>query len=507
MARLTASIEGQPRIYAIGPQGLRIGRARGNDIVLNAPVVSREHACVEWREHDIVIRDLKSRNGIFVNRLRVKDASLTDRDTITIGHFELIFEERAAQSVKISDDEYVQLRESIQLAPAVGIAQLALDARDILQYFYQVTARWNTILDQRTLLEAIMDEVLQLIEAERGFLLLTERDGQALVPMVVRAQSSSDNLTLSSTIVRRVLHEGVALLTADARRDFGLQHSIMTSNMRSVLCVPLIGRDGILGLIHLDSTGLERFTLRDRDLLTALAYPAALGIEHTRLVESVRNEEKLRQQFARFVSPNVAKTIAQQWMEHGALLLDSAEQEVSVVFSDVEGFTSLTERLPPSELQDLLNEYFSVMTDVIFEHSGTLDKFIGDGIMAVFGAPLFYPDHPRRAVDAALAMLAARSRLMRKLDPHKHFNIRIGISTGRVIAGFMGTRQRLEYTVNGDTVNTASRLEGEARPNSIYISETTFQTLGDDYLTQDVGALQLKGKQQTVRAYKVLKRL
>lgn len=506
MARLTATIDGQQRIFAIEEGGLRIGRSRENDIVLNDPIVSRHHAFIEVHGRDVIVHDLNSRNGIFVNRLRVKEAPLSDGDILMIGPFELVFEERAAQSVIISDEPYVPVREQVQPTPSDRLPDLKLDAQDILQNFYAVSARLNTILDQRELLETIMDEVLRLVKAERGFLLLARRDGQELVPMVVRTQRPNDDLTISSTIVRRVLREGIALMTADARMDFGAQQSIISHNIRSVLCVPLIGREGIIGLIHLDSTGLERFSLRDRELLTALAYQAALGIERARLAESVRNEERLRQQFSRFLSPDVAKTIAQQIAERGDLPLDAVEQEVTVLFSDVQGFTSMTERLPPLELQALLNEYLSVMTDVIFEHGGTLDKFIGDGIMAVFGAPIFYPDHPRRAVRAALGMLAARQRLMEKIEPHKHFNIRIGINTGRVIAGLVGTRQRLEYTVNGDTVNTASRLEGKAEPNSIYISEITARALGDEFETQDVGELQLKGKQQTVRAYKVLGR-
>ncbi|HYF62055.1 MAG TPA: adenylate/guanylate cyclase domain-containing protein, partial [Herpetosiphonaceae bacterium] len=156
------------------------------------------------------------------------------------------------------------------------------------------------------------------------------------------------------------------------------------------------------------------------------------------------------------------------------------------------------------ELQNLLNEYLSVMTDVIFEHGGTLDKFIGDGIMALFGAPVFHEDHARRAIDTALGMLVQHGRLMAKTDPAKHFRIRIGVNTGRVIAGLVGTRERLEYTVHGDTVNIASRLEGKAEPNSVYTSEDTVKSLGDEYQIQEVGPLQLKGKAKIVTTFRVL---
>jgi len=182
-----------------------------------------------------------------------------------------------------------------------------------------------------------------------------------------------------------------------------------------------------------------------------------------------------------------------------------------VLFADVKGFTSLSESLSPRDVQDLLNEYFHEMTEVIFQHNGTLDKYIGDGIMAVFGAPqLGDPVDPDlsaiQAVDAALGMIAAHQRLVERLDASKAFSFRIGINTGPVYAGFFGTRQRLEYTVMGDTVNTASRLEGKADLNSVLISEATHEAIGAAFDVQEMGDFQLKGKAKLVHTYKVLRR-
>jgi adenylate cyclase len=149
------------------------------------------------------------------------------------------------------------------------------------------------------------------------------------------------------------------------------------------------------------------------------------------------------------------------------------------------------------------------MTDVIFRYNGTVDKYIGDGIMAVFGAPRL-PDEPvddehaTRAVAAALEMQAAQRRLVGKWDASKAFMIRIGVNTGAAYTGFFGTRHRLEYTAIGDTVNTASRLEGAAEPGSVYIGEDTARLVAATFQLQEMGELALKGKQQRVRAYKVL---
>ena len=504
MARLLATIDGQLYTYPINATGLQIGRSRQNAIVLNHPHVSRNHAVLEVKGRDILLRDLNSSNGTFVNGLRVKDASLRADDLISVGPFEFRFDERAAASVILSDEEVVPLRSESRVVSSGRLPELALDAQDILQNFYEVSSRLNMILDLRELLDTIMDESLRLVPAERGFLLMTRQDGQELVPMVVRSPNETQSLTMSSSIARRVMREGVSLMTSDARVDFGSQQSIISQNIRSVLCVPLVGREGVLGLIHLDSPGFERFSIRDRELLTAVAYQAALGIERARLTDLVRTEETLRHQFARFLSPDVARAVAQQIAETGDLPMKPVEQEATVLFSDIQGFTSMTETLPPLELQNLLNEYLSVMTDVIFENGGTLDKFIGDGIMALFGAPVFHEDHAKRGIDTALGMLVQHQRLMAKTDPAKHFKIRIGVNTGRVIAGLVGTRERLEYTVHGDTVNTASRLEGKAEPNTVYTGEATVAQLGPEYTVHEVGALQLKGKAQTVQVYRVV---
>lgn len=504
MARLLATIDGQLYTYPINATGLQIGRSRQNAIVLNHPHVSRNHAVLEVKGRDILLRDLNSSNGTFVNGLRVKDASLRADDLISVGPFDFRFDERAAASVILSDEEVVPLRSESRVVSSGRLPELALDAQDILQNFYEVSSRLNMILDLRELLDTIMDESLRLVPAERGFLLMTRQDGQELVPMVVRSPNETQSLTMSSSIARRVMREGVSLMTSDARVDFGSQQSIISQNIRSVLCVPLVGREGVLGLIHLDSPGFERFSIRDRELLTAVAYQAALGIERARLTDLVRTEETLRHQFARFLSPDVARAVAQQIAETGDLPMKPVEQEATVLFSDIQGFTSMTETLPPLELQNLLNEYLSVMTDVIFENGGTLDKFIGDGIMALFGAPVFHEDHAKRGIDTALGMLVQHQRLMAKTDPAKHFKIRIGVNTGRVIAGLVGTRERLEYTVHGDTVNTASRLEGKAEPNTVYTGEATVAQLGPEYTVHEVGALQLKGKAQTVQVYRVV---
>jgi class 3 adenylate cyclase len=348
------------------------------------------------------------------------------------------------------------------------------------------------------LLDAIVEEVLRLIPAQRALLLL-KRENE-LVPRVIYPPLRQE-VVISSTIVRKALEAGEVVLTRDARLEIGGTESIISANIRSALCAPLLVEQGAIGLIYLDSPGRDRFGSRERDLLAAIANQAAVTIERARLTEELRKQEASRQLFERFVSPSVARDVASYFSEHGRLR-EPQELIVSVLFADVKGFSSLSERLSPREVQDLLNEYLHEMTEVIFQHNGTLDKYIGDGIMAIFGAPQVneYQDYHTtaiQAVDAALDMIEAHRRLIEKLDPSKAFDFRIGINTGPVYAGFFGTRQRLEYTVIGDTVNTAARLENRADLNSVLISEATRNAIGDAFILQEMGDYQLKGKAQT----------
>ncbi|MGQ9548427.1 MAG: adenylate/guanylate cyclase domain-containing protein [Roseiflexus sp.] len=500
MALITLDLNGEHKTYPVEARGLRIGRALENDIVLNHAIVSRYHAEIFINGRDIWVRDTNSRNGVFVNRLRIKEEQLRDGDVVQIGPFELHFEERAAQNVVLDDSRYFPVASE---ASGVFAPELNID----LQEFFRIARRLNLIIDMGELLDAIVEEVLRLIPAQRALLLL--KRANELVPRVIYPPLRQE-VVISSTIVRKALEAGEVVLTRDARLEIGGTESIISANIRSALCAPLLAEHGAIGLIYLDSPGRDRFGLRERDLLAAIANQAAVTIERARLTEELRKQEASRQLFERFVSPSVAHDVASYFSEHGRLR-EPQELIVSVLFADVKGFSSLSERLSPRDVQDLLNEYLHEMTEVIFRHNGTLDKYIGDGIMAIFGAPQVneYQDYRTtaiEAVDAALDMIEAHRRLIEKLDPSKAFDFRIGINTGPVYAGFFGTRQRLEYTVIGDTVNTAARLESRADLNSVLISEATRNAIGDAFVLQEMGDYQLKGKAQLVHTYKVIGR-
>jgi len=272
------------------------------------------------------------------------------------------------------------------------------------------------------------------------------------------------------------------------------------------MCAPLWNKDQVIGIIHVDSPMLTNcFTLNDLDLLTALANYAAVAVEQARLNQKILAEEKKRERLGRFLSPQVASRILATSTSdsQGAALGAPEVREVSVLFADIVGFTTLAEKMAPSAVALLLNDYLSRMTDVIFKYEGTLDKYIGDAIMAVFGAPLDMPDHAGRAIRAALEM---QERLAEFNAERKEvtLRIRIGINSGKVVSGEIGSINKMEYTVLGDTVNTASRLESSvAKPGSVVIGQNTYQVVSEQFVCRSLGKFTLKGKEQEVDVYEV----
>jgi len=257
------------------------------------------------------------------------------------------------------------------------------------------------------------------------------------------SSATDGKISISKTIADRVTKDRVSILTSDAMVDprFGAGDSIRFHGIRSAMCAPLWNKEHVIGIIHVDSPMLTNcFGLNDLDLLTALANYAAVAIERARLNQKLVAEEKKRERLGRFLSPQVTNRILATAESQGFALGVPETKDVSVLFADIVGFTSMSEKMSPAAVSLILNDYLSRMTDVIFKHEGTLDKYIGDAIMAVFGAPLDMPDHAVRSIRAALEM---RERLeefnAERSKEGPTLRIRIGINSGSAVAGEIGS--------------------------------------------------------------------
>jgi len=218
-----------------------------------------------------------------------------------------------------------------------------------------------------------------------------------------------------------------------------------------------------------------------------------------------QQRQRVTQLFSRFLDPRVVTGL----VEKGATdsTLTGQKRDITVLFSDIRGFTTLSEQKTPQQVVDLLNRYFSLQVEVIFRHGGTLDKYIGDAIMAFWGAPTEQPDHARRALAAAREMEQTLLAFRKEMGADgEHFDIGIGLNSGEAVVGFIGSPEhRQDYTVIGDTVNTASRIEGATKGRArILVSEATRNAVGPDVTFKDHGFAKLKGKGEEVRLYEPL---
>jgi len=489
----------------------------------------------------------------------------------------------------------------------------------------------NSTLEVDEVLQIVMDTIVRLTEAERGFLMLRDEQGEMVYRIARNWEQESINkneFAISRSIVQRVIDGGEAILTTNAREDprFGGQESIIAFNLRSILCVPLMVKNDIIGVIYTDNrirSGI--FSESERDLLIAFANQAAVSIENARLfsslkrtleevtelknlmddvfasivsgvitadvqdqitlcnraaasilgqtsaeivgrklediiptfasdirphMNSVRDSEQpivglelshilpirghvdwhlnlsplkdagqktqgvaivlddlterkkleaQRRLFERMVSPAV---IAQ--LDPNGLQLGGKRVDISVLFAAIRGFTTFSETIAPEKLVSILNRYLAAMAEAVLAQEGTIDKFMGDAIMAWFNAPVPQKDHTLRAVKAALAIRDSVEGLYKELPEDSHLAFGAGIHYGDAVLGLIGTERRLEYTAISDSVNTAKRLQENSARNQIVISREAYERVSDEIEVRPITPLAVKGKTVPLDVFEVL---
>jgi adenylate cyclase len=342
---------------------------------------------------------------------------------------------------------------------------------------------------------------------DRGFIVLVDEADGSLSTEVARWMGlDAATGTPSMSIASRAAVNGELIIVRDALKDarFSSSDSVIVGRIRSAMSVPLRVEERIFGSIYVDSRNPDHhFAPEDLELLEAVASESAIAIEHVRLTQRMIEEERRRSNLERFLSPRVVEEVINR---EGAIELGGTKSEIAALFSDIRGFTGLAEKMSAVDVVSLLNEYFTEMAEIVFRYDGTLDKYVGDEIMAVFGAPVQARDHAFRAVKVALEMQATLREMCEKwcMDGRPIFEIGIGIATGTAIAGYVGSPRRMEFTAIGDIVNVARRLCGQAAPGKILACEKTVEKLGDNLAVRPLGPTLLKGKEKPVSVHEVL---
>jgi PAS domain S-box-containing protein len=517
--------------------------------------------------------------------------------------------------------------ESILLQISKRASRVEEERRNLLA-LAGTTQAVNSSLELDEVLRLVMDTIVRLTGAERGFLMLREGQGEMITRIARNWEQESINpneFAISRTIIQRVIESGEPVLTTNAKEDprFGGQDSIVTHNLRSILCVPLKARNELIGVIYADNrirSGI--FREAERDLLTIFANQAAIAIENARLFASVRStlaevtELKnlmdnifasiasgvltadmqnqitlcnraagsiLGQSITKLIGRRVDETLPAEiqayldsvrqtdkavvgleithnhpqrgtleWRfnlsplkdadqttrgmtivlddmtEHkkleaqlrllermvspavldqinpDSLQIGGQQREITVLFADIRGFTSFSEKHSPAELVAVLNRYLAAGAEAVLAQEGTVDKLLGDAVMAWFNAPLPQPDHSLRAVRAALGLKSAVEKLHAELPPEAQLSFGVGIHYGEALLGWIGTEKRMEYTAIGDSVNTAKRIQENATMNQILISKAAYERVKDRVEVNSCESLRVKGKSEAVDVYEVL---
>jgi adenylate cyclase len=504
----------------LSPDGVyTIGRAPDNRVVLNDPRASRYHAHVKFQNGSYVLFDgsldgKPSANHVFVDGEQRLEHPLRDGDSIQIGasrlRLDLSDERRKEPETRFEDRPLggtqllVSANDVIRAALGSGSQRGAIPATAersfanalneeleglrgkarILALLYEMSKTLGSVFDLDPIFEKACEVILSATPADRVVALLgdeSKQDGDedlAVVAMRVRDEKRAAHARkqpIGRTITRKVMRERQALLSQDAAADmeFAGVHSIVAQGVHSTICAPLIADTRVHGALYADRLDpFTSFTRDDLELVSAVAAQTAVAVENARAHERLAREEVARANYGRFLP----EYVVQQILENpDSFKLGGVNQTLTVLFADIRGFTRLSEHAAPERVVQLLNNYFTAMSDVIFAHGGTLDKYLGDGLMALFGAPTASPDDACNAVAASVQMQRQMEEINAQLRAEGLAKIAIGIGlhTGVATVGYIGSERRSEYTAIGDTVNLAARLEQNALPGQIILSDAT----------------------------------
>ncbi len=511
-----------------------IGRAKENAIVLNDRRVSRHHAHIatdgdNFKIYDGVIVDgeiKRSVNRVFINGLPMFEKVLAEGDIVTIGESRLQVTLRpetvapktefvpppvtaetpapatppVATALRYDDQPLGHTQLLISAEKIIGKSVTSIEAEmttpaelkmlrrkaQTLEMLYELSKTLGNVFDLKEIFIRATDLIFRGTPADRVVALLADEtlDGKildySLVPIAMKVRDAqleklTEKLTISRTITQRVMREKVALLSQDAKTDekFVGAESIVSQGVRSTICAPLITESNVHGVVYADRLDpFAAFTSDDLELISAVAAQTAVSVETVKAHKRLAREEVARANYSRFMPEYVVKQLLEN---PDSFRLGGVNQKITVLFADIRGFTSISETENPEKIVGILNRYFSAMSEIIFAYGGTLDKYIGDGLMALFGAPTASPEDAKNALTTAVAMQKRLVLLNQELaaEGSNPVEIGVGLHTGVATVGYIGSEKRSEYTAIGDTVNLAARLEQNATGGQILISEAT----------------------------------
>ena len=510
-----------------------IGREVDNTIILLHKSLSRHHAQVIINQKGVILKDLNSMNKSFVNEREIDQCQLKNGDLVRCGSVVFKFVQTLEKS-RIPAEPLQDENANLSIITRFSPEQTRVEIHDLLQQdntryqrsvlklrqedasgravdklkiLLEVSKQLSSPEQNDKLLEKILYLLFEIMNVDRAVILLVNEETEQLEQKAVKFRPgiSTDEQFYSSTITNFVHQNGDSVLISDARQDrrFSESLSVMTQAIQASMCVPLKPRETVIGVLYTDNLSMaDIYSQEDLEFLTALANQAAIAIENTELNKKMQEEAVVRANLERFFPQAVTKKLKED------ASLEIVDTEVTALFSDISGFTAMSSTMEPRQIIEMLNEYFEVMVeDIVFKYEGTLEKYIGDALLAVWGAPYRQPDDARRAVQAAIAMQRTVIRLNEQWRHRRgmEIQIHIGLNTGKVAAGNIGSQKLIQYATIGDTTNVTSRICSAAKEGEILISQSTLNQLNDPSVpVEKIPPVWVKGKDYPLELYRVL---
>ena len=528
-----------PRLIISSPDGRRgvleltkpvitLGRGTANDLVLNDASVSRFHAVIKLNDNKVSIADRGSTNGIVRNGEKINEESeLENGDVVQVGQYALRLENVDEKGIQVRRAEWpstldqimrgrtgqVPLGRAAHEPDAAG--DLASRARKLERENYLLTVLYEAgkALNSKLSLEDISRQVITLASmiegVERGFVMLFDESGEVMQQSEVvyrdpAHSGSQSQIMLSESVLDLIRKERQPILIDDLSADerFSGSESLKISGLRSAMCAPLLGAKRLFGMVYVDNMDKPgAFTQEELNVFSLVAAQAGAAIDNAVAHRKIAQQAEQRLALERFLAPEVADMVA----ANPQIRLGGVNQKVSVMFADIRGFTQFSERTEPERVVEVLNEYFTRVTDVILDHGGMIDKYIGDAVMAVFGVPISKENDAANAVGSAVQVQRMVAEMNRDAAARgwPELAVGIGINTGTATAGNIGSPRRLDYTVVGDAVNIASRLMDDADGAQVLISQSTADELGAEFKLRKLRARRVRGRSEPVQVFDV----
>jgi adenylate cyclase len=506
-----------------------IGRHPENTVCRNHLSLSRHHAQILVTAQGVLVVDSNSRNGTYVNDQRVQRATLQDGDYLRFGEIAGRFVHQVGKTnfdvVKPVTSEITGIRDLVEDSPSPSRSSQgsAIKLRSTISIEERTQAKLNILLqvsrelgmagELERLLAKLLDLIFAIMEVDRGAILLVNEQTGILEPRAVKTRHTDRQQRIySQRIVNFILQSGQGVISNNPQNDsrFRESDSILMQSIGGSMGVPFKLHDRSIGVLYVDSLqGMTTYTEEDLEFLAAIAGQATIAIENTLLSERIRRAAVNQAKFARFFP----RAVSQKLLEADSL--EIVETDATVVFADIANFTQLSSVMPPKQVITMLNQYFTVMVeDIIFPYEGTLEKYIGDALLAVWGAPYAKPDDAERALRAAIAMQKSLKELNRTWTKNRTIppeflplQIHIGIHSGLVAAGNIGSPQLIQYATIGDTTNLTNRICNEAKAGEILLSQATIDRLAKMSLTdlpiEKLPPTYLKGRSDSIQLYRL----